>query len=127
MSSEVLDQKYPFKLPELGYEHNALEPVIDAETMKLHHGKHHQAYVDKLNEAVEKHKDLQSKTLRELLADLDAVPEDVRSAVRNNGGGHANHAMFWTIMKLNNGGKPSGKLAEAIDGAFGSLDRKSVV
>lgn len=122
MITEVLNQKYPFKLPDLGYEHNALEPVIDAETMKLHHGKHHQAYVDKLNEAVEKHEDLKGKTLAELLADLDAVPEDVRSAVRNNGGGHANHSMFWTIMKLNEGGKPSGKLAEAIDSAFGSFD-----
>ena len=121
MATEAKDQKYPFELPALGYDFDALEPVIDAETMKLHHDKHHQAYVDKLNEAVEKHADLQSKTLSELLADLDGVPEDARGAVRNNGGGHINHSMFWTIMK-SGGGKPSGDLATAIDGAFGSFD-----
>jgi len=121
MATEAKDQKYPFELPALGYDFDALEPVIDAETMKLHHDKHHQAYVDKLNEAVEKHADLQSKTLSELLADLDGVPEDARGAVRNNGGGHINHSMFWTIMK-SGGGKPSGDLATAIDSAFGSFD-----
>ncbi len=122
MANEAKDQKYPFELPALEYDFDALEPVIDAETMKLHHDKHHQAYVDKLNEAVEKHDDLQSKTLAELLGDLDALPEDVRGAIRNNGGGHINHSMFWTIMKLNEGGKPSGDLAAAIDSAFGSFD-----
>jgi Fe-Mn family superoxide dismutase len=122
MANEAKDQKYPFELPALEYDFNALEPVIDAETMKLHHDKHHQAYVDKLNEAVEKHSNLQSKTLSELLSDLDAVPEAVRSAVRNNGGGHINHSMFWKIMKLNEGGKPSGDLAMTIDHDFGSFD-----
>jgi len=122
MATEAKDQKYPFELPALEYDFNALEPVIDAETMKLHHDKHHQAYVDKLNEAVEKHSNLQSKTLSELLSDLDAVPEAVRSAVRNNGGGHINHSMFWKIMKLNEGGKPSGDLATTIDRDFGAFD-----
>ena len=116
-----LEQKYPFELPALEYDFDALEPVIDAKTMELHHDKHHQAYVTKLNEAVEKHKELQDKTLKELLGSLDSVPEDVRSAVRNNGGGHANHSMFWTLMKAG-GGKPAGDLATAIDSAFGSLD-----
>lgn len=116
-----LEQTYPFKLPELGYDFSALEPVIDAKTMELHHDKHHQAYVDKLNEAVEKHADLQDKTLAELLKGLDSVPEDVRGAVRNNGGGHANHSMFWTLMKKD-GGEPTGDLATAIDSAFGSFD-----
>ncbi|MGI8638412.1 MAG: superoxide dismutase [Pyrinomonadaceae bacterium] len=122
MANEAKDQKYPFELPALEYDFDALEPVIDAKTMELHHDKHHQTYVDKLNEAVEKHKDLQSKTLAELLGNLDSVPEDVRPAVRNNGGGHANHSMFWTTMKLDKGGKPSGDLAAAIDSAFGSFD-----
>ena len=122
MANEAKNQKYPFELPALEYDFDALEPVIDAETMKLHHDKHHQAYVDKLNEAVAKNSDLQDKTLSELLSDLDSVPEDVRSAVRNNGGGHINHSMFWTIMKLNESGKPEGALAAAIDGSFGSFD-----
>ena len=122
MANEAKDQKYPFELPALEYDFAALEPVIDAETMKLHHDKHHQAYVDNLNKAVEPHGDLQSKTLSELLGDLDALPEAARGAIRNNGGGHANHSMFWKTMKLNEGGKPSGDLAAAIDGAFGSFD-----
>lgn len=119
---DVLQQKYPFELPPLTYDYAALEPVIDAETMKLHHDKHHQAYVDNLNKAVEANQDLQGKTLAELLGDLSSIPEAARGAVGNNGGGHANHSMFWVTMKLNEGGKPSGALAEAIDGAFGSLD-----
>ena len=122
MANEAKDQKYPFELPALEYDYDALESVIDSETMKLHHDKHHQAYVDNLNKAVEQHKDLQGKTLSELLADLDAVPEAVRGAVRNNGGGHANHSMFWKVMKLNEGGKPSGELATAIERDFGSFD-----
>ncbi len=121
MADEAKDQKYPFELPALEYDYDALESVIDTETMKLHHDKHHQAYVDNLNKAVEKNTDLQSKTLSEILSDLDSVPEDVRSAVRNNGGGHINHSMFWTIMK-SGGGEPSGDLAAAIDSSFGSLD-----
>jgi len=122
MENEVKDQKYPFELPALEYDFDALEPVIDAETMKLHHDKHHQAYVDNLNKAVAEHKDLQEKTLSELLSNLDSVPEATRGAVRNNGGGHINHSMFWKIMKLNEGGKPSGDLATTIDRDFGSFD-----
>ena len=121
MADTAKDQKYPFELPALEYDYDALDAVIDTETMKLHHDKHHQAYVDNLNKAVEKNTDLQSKTLSEILSDLDSVPEDVRSAVRNNGGGHINHSMFWTIMK-SGGGAPSGDLATAIDDSFGSLD-----
>ncbi len=122
MATEAKDQKYPFELPALEYDFDALEPVIDPETMRLHHGKHHQAYVDNLNKAVEQHDELQSKTLSELLSNLDVLPEAARGAVRNNGGGHANHSMFWKTMKLNEGGKPSGSLATAIDSAFGSFD-----
>ena len=121
MANEALDQKYPFELPALPYDYDALEAVIDVETMKLHHDKHHQAYVDNLNKAVESKTDLHDKTLSELLGSLESVPEDVRGAVRNNGGGHANHSMFWTIMKTG-GGSPSGDLAAAINEAFGSFD-----
>ncbi len=121
MANEALEQTYPFELPALSYDYDALEAAIDAETMKLHHDKHHQAYVDKLNEAVGKNSDLQQKTLAEILKDLDAVPEDIRAQVRNNGGGHANHSMFWTIMSAD-GGEPEGELATAIDEAFGSFD-----
>lgn len=122
MANEAKDQKYPFELPALEYDYDALESVIDTETMKLHHDKHHQAYVDNLNKAVEPKTDLHDKTLSELLSDLDAVPEDARGAVRNNGGGHLNHSMFWKTMKLNEGGKPTGDLAAAIDAGFGSFD-----
>ncbi|MDQ2745759.1 MAG: superoxide dismutase, partial [Acidobacteriota bacterium] len=119
MANEALDQKYPFELPALGYDYDALAAAIDGETMKIHHDKHHQAYVDNLNKAVESKTDLQGKTLKELLGGLDSVPEDVRGAVRNNGGGHANHSMFWKLMKAGGGAKPSGDLATAIDSAFG--------
>ena len=122
MANEVKDQTYPFELPALEYDHDALEPVIDSETMKLHHGKHHQAYVDNLNKAVESQTDLHGKTLSELLGNLDALPEAARGAIRNNGGGHVNHSMFWKIMRLDQGGKPSGDLATAIDRDFGSFD-----
>ncbi len=121
MADTAKDQKYPFELPALEYDYDALEAAVDAETMKLHHDKHHQAYVDKLNEAVAKNSDLQDKKLSEILADLDSVPEDIRAAVRNNGGGHINHSMFWTIMSAD-GGAPEGDLAQAIDDAFGSFD-----
>ncbi len=113
---------YPFELPPLGYAFDALAPFIDAETMELHHDKHHQAYVDKLNEALKDQKDLQNLTIEELLARVDSLPDAIKSAVRNNGGGHANHSMFWTIMKKNENGKPSGALAEAIDRDFGSFE-----
>ena len=110
-----------FTLPQLPYAPEALEPHIDAQTMQIHHGKHHQAYVDNLNKAVESQTDLHGKTLSELLGNLDALPEAARGAIRNNGGGHVNHSMFWTIMK-SGGGTPSGDLASAIDEAFGSFD-----
>ena len=109
-------------LPPLPYDHDALEPHIDARTMEIHHGKHHQAYVTNLNAAIEKHPDLASWSLEDLLRRIDDVPEDIRTAVRNNGGGHHNHSLFWSIMSPNGGGAPSGALAAAIDGAFGSFD-----
>jgi Fe-Mn family superoxide dismutase len=112
---------YPFKLPDLPYAFNALEPHIDAKTMEIHHDKHHAAYTNKLNEALEKHPQLQSKSIEELLRGIDSVPEDIRSAVRNNGGGFANHAMFWEIMGPGGGGEPTGPLADAIRKKFGSF------
>jgi Fe-Mn family superoxide dismutase len=112
-----------FTLPSLPYAPNALEPHIDEMTMQIHHGKHHQAYVNNLNAALEKHPELQSKSIEELLADINAIPEAIRTAVRNNGGGHANHTMFWEIMGPNGGGAPSGAVADAINGAFGSFDK----
>jgi Fe-Mn family superoxide dismutase len=112
----------PFTLPSLAYEFAALEPHIDARTMEIHHDKHHAAYVNNANAALANYPELQSKSVWELLADLDAVPQDIRAAIRNNGGGHANHSMFWTLMSPNGGGGPSGKLAEAIASTFGSFD-----
>jgi Fe-Mn family superoxide dismutase len=113
---------YPFKLPDLPYAFNALEPHIDARTMEIHHGKHHAAYNNNLNKALEQHTELQNKSIEELLRGIDSVPEDIRTAVRNNGGGYANHAMFWEIMGPGGGGEPSGALAEAIRQTFGSVD-----
>ncbi len=110
------------QLPPLPYDFAALEPHIDAQTMQIHHGKHHQAYINNLNAALEKHPDLQSKSVDDLIRNLSAVPEDIRGAVRNNGGGHSNHSAFWKMMAPNAGGSPSGALAEAINAAFGSLD-----
>jgi len=109
-------------LPDLPYAHDALEPTIDARTMEIHHGKHHAAYVANLNKAIEGNADLEAKSIDDLVKDLDAVPENIRGAVRNNGGGHWNHSFFWTIMGPNAGGAPSGDLASAIDSAFGSFD-----
>jgi Fe-Mn family superoxide dismutase len=112
-----------FELPALPYAHDALEPHIDKMTMEIHHGKHHKAYIDNLNKALESHPELQGRTLEELLANNCAiVPEDIRTTVRNNGGGHWNHSFFWTIMAPNAGGAPTGDLAAAIDAAFGSFD-----
>ena len=108
-------------LPPLGYSFNALEPHIDAQTMQIHHGKHHQAYVNNLNAALEKYPELQSKSVEDLLKNINSVPEDIRTAVRNNGGGHANHTMFWEIMGPKGGGDPSGTLAEAIKSTFGDF------
>ena len=110
-----------FKLPPLGYDYDALEPFIDAETMKIHHDKHHAAYVSKLNAAVAEAPGLEKKTIREILTSLDTAPEAVRAALRNHGGGHANHTLFWQILKKNENGKPSGELAAAIDKSFGSF------
>jgi Fe-Mn family superoxide dismutase len=109
------------ELPSLPYDYSALEPVIDAQTMKLHHDMHHGAYVKNLNAALEKYPNLQSKQPAELLRDLNAIPEDIRSAVRNNGGGHLNHTMFWKIMKPQGGGEPTGAIAGVIQKAFGSF------
>lgn len=111
-----------YELPSLPYDYAALEPYIDEATMKLHHDKHHQGYVTNLNGAVEKHPELGKKTPEELLKDLAGVPEDVRTAVRNNGGGHVNHSMFWQIMKPKGGGEPSGAIAAQIKADFGSFE-----
>ena len=110
------------ELPPLPYAYDALEPHVDEETMRIHHGKHHAAYIAKLDAALEKHPDLQSKSLDELMGDLASVPEDIRTAVRNNGGGHWNHSMFWQVMGPNAGGDPTGKVAEAIPASFGNFD-----
>ena len=112
----------PYELPPLPYAHNALEPFIDEQTMQIHHGKHHQAYVTNLNAALEKYPELQGKPIEQLIADMNAIPEDIRTAVRNNGGGHANHAFFWTLMAPNAGGAPTGAVAETINAKFGSFD-----
>ncbi len=110
-----------FELPALPYATNALEPHIDARTMEIHHGKHHNAYVTNLNKALEAYPDLQSKSIEELLTSLDSLPEAIRGAVRNNGGGHYNHSMFWQVMGPGKGGEPTGELAAAINTAFGSF------
>ena len=111
------------QLPELPYPTNALEPHIDAQTMEIHHGRHHNTYVTNLNNALEGHADLQSKSVEDLISDLNSVPESIRTAVRNNGGGHANHSLFWQILSPNGGGKPSGALASAIDSELGGFDK----
>jgi len=111
-----------FELPKLPYAVDALEPYIDAQTMTIHHTKHHQAYITNLNAAIEKHPELASKSLEDLLSDLNAVPEDIRMAVRNHGGGTWNHNMFWEIMGPKMGGSPSAELTKALEAAFGSFD-----
>jgi Fe-Mn family superoxide dismutase len=111
-----------FELPKLPYAVDALEPYIDAQTMTLHHDKHHQTYVTNLNGAIDKHPELASKSLEDLLMDLNAVPEDIRMVVRNHGGGTWNHSMFWEIMGPKAGGAPGGELGKAVDAAFGSFD-----
>lgn len=111
-----------YKLPELPYAYDALEPHFDKETMSIHHTKHHNAYVTNLNNALEGNEELLNKSIEDLIANLDAVPESKRTAVRNNGGGHANHSLFWELLSAEGGGNPSGALAEAIDKKFGSLD-----
>ena len=109
------------ELPPLPYDYNALEPHIDEATMKLHHDKHHQAYITKLNDAIAKHPDLEKHSAEDLLKNLQSLPEDVRGVIRNNGGGHVNHTMFWQIMKPSGGGEPSGKIGEQIKKDFGSF------
>ena len=110
-----------YELPKLPYAYDALEPFIDARTMELHHTKHHNTYVQKLNAALDKHADLQTKPLSALLTDLNGVPSEIRGAVRNHGGGHWNHSLFWTVMKKGGGGEAKGPLADAIKASFGSF------
>ncbi|MDQ8225376.1 superoxide dismutase [Enterococcus faecium] len=110
-----------YTLPDLPYAYDALEPYIDEETMHLHYDKHHNTYVTNLNSAIEKYPELGEKTIEELLSDMDAIPTDIKTAVRNNGGGHANHSFFWEIMAPNAGGEPTGEIKEAINEAFGDF------
>ncbi len=110
------------EVPALPYDYNALEPHIDEQTMRIHHDKHHAAYVSKLNAALEGHPDLADKSIEDLVGDLASVPEAIRGAVRNNGGGHANHSLFWQVMGPAGGGEPTGKIGDAINSAFGSYD-----
>ncbi len=115
--------RYPFSLPPLGYAYDALEPYIDARTMEIHYTKHHAAYVNNLNKALaDAPAEVQGKTLDELLTDLDSLPESIRTAVRNNGGGHSNHSFFWKLLKPNKGARPQGELARAINESFGSFE-----
>jgi len=111
-----------YQLPPLPYPFDALEPTIDARTMEIHHDKHHGAYVNNVNAAIAGHADLEAMSVEDLLRNINDVPDDIRTAVRNNGGGHANHSMFWQIMKKGGGGAPTGELADAINEAFGSFD-----
>ena len=113
---------YPFELPDLGYPHDALEPHIDARTMEIHHGRHHAAYTANLNAALKAHPDLQGKSANQLVADLDALPDGIRAAVRNNGGGYVNHNLFWELMAPGGADAPGGALGAAIDAAFDSFD-----
>ncbi|CAM3951375.1 superoxide dismutase SodA [Lederbergia lenta] len=112
-----------YELPQLPYGYDALEPHIDKETMNIHHTKHHNTYVTNLNKALEGNSELASKSVEELISDLDSVPESIRTAVRNNGGGHANHSLFWKLLSPEGGGEPAGSLAEAINSKFGSFDK----
>lgn len=109
-------------LPDLPYAHDALEPHVDTQTMQIHHGKHHQGYVNKLNAALADQGDLATEDITKVLKEINSVPESIRTAVRNNGGGHANHSLFWSVMSPDGGGEPNGSLAAAIDDAFGSFD-----
>jgi superoxide dismutase, Fe-Mn family len=112
-----------FELPPLPYDYNALEPYIDTQTMQLHHDKHHQTYVTNLNNALQGQEQFASMSVDDVVRNINQLPENIRTAVRNNGGGHSNHSMFWLIMKPNGGGQPSGALANAINQAFGSFDQ----
>lgn len=112
-----------YQLPDLPYAYDALEPHIDEETMKLHHDKHHNGYVNKTNAALENHPKLAEKTIEDLIADLDSVPEDIKADIRNQGGGHVNHSLFWTVLSPNGGGEPTGDLAQEIENTFGSFEK----
>ena len=112
-----------FKLPDLPYDYSALEPHIDARTMEIHHSKHHAGYVTKLNAALENHKELADKSIKDLLSNIDEIDEDIRQAVINNGGGHANHSLFWTILSPDGGGEPGGDLAKEIKNEFGTFEK----
>jgi Fe-Mn family superoxide dismutase len=114
--------KYPYSLPQLPYPYDALEPYIDKMTMEIHHTKHHQGYINNLNSALEKYPEFHNLELEEILRNLNQLPEEIRTAVRNNGGGHYNHSLFWEIMKPNGGGEPKGKLKEEIERNFGSFE-----
>jgi len=111
-----------FTLPDLPYDLNGLEPYIDARTMEIHHGKHHQAYIDNLNKALEKAPALQGKTIEDIVSNINSAPDEVRTAIRNHGGGHYNHSMFWKVMTGNGGGQPEGSLLEKINASFGTFD-----
>ena len=111
-----------FELPALPYDYNALEPHIDEQTMRIHHDKHHAAYVSKVNDALAKHPDVLASDIDQVVTNLSSVPDDIRTAVRNNGGGHANHGLFWQVMKPNGGGAPTGAVADAITSTFGSFE-----
>lgn len=112
-----------FKLPELGYEFNALEPYIDSKTMEIHHDKHHGTYVEKLNAALEKYPDWQRKSIEQILSDIKSVPEDIRTAVQNNGGGHANHSLFWQTMMAGGSKEPIGQITDVIKSKFGGFEK----
>jgi Fe-Mn family superoxide dismutase len=114
--------KYPYSLPQLPYPYDALEPYIDKMTMEIHHTKHHQGYINNLNSALEKYSEFHNLELEEILKNLNQLPEEIRTPVRNNGGGHYNHTLFWEIMKPNGGGEPKGKLKEEIEKNFGSFE-----
>ncbi len=119
--NNVAQNNLEFVLPDLPYDYDALEPYIDSQTMTLHHDKHHAGYVKNLNEAIAPYPELQEQTIEELLLDIDSLPEDIQTIVRNNGGGHANHSMFWSIMTNNSEGTPTGELADAISSSFGDF------
>ena len=115
-----------YELPKLPYAYDALEPYVDAQTMEIHHSKHHNAYVTNVNAALEGHADLQAKGIEDLISDLNSVPEAIQTAIRNNGGGHANHSLFWTVMSPNGGGAPTGPIAAAIDSDLGASRRPGI-
>jgi Fe-Mn family superoxide dismutase len=122
MANPVAEKSAIFEVPALPYDFAALEPYIDAQTMQIHHDKHHGAYVTNLNAALDKHPEWKGRAVEDILRNLNSVPEDIRTAVRNNGGGHANHSMFWRIMKPNGGGKPTGDIERIITEHFGGFD-----